>query len=257
MALATQLISRDSGWRSILRSTMKGNALWYPGLGGGGDTIFDYSGIATPNNGSIAGATWGRTRKGNYYLDFDGADDIVYTVTDKPSVQNIFDGAGGSLMCWIKPRSDGENDIGRIMDKSANGTKGWVWAIDNELAGFVKMSLSVYFDAVNGAWRTTNAIIPINIWSLVAVVYDADLTTNDPVFLLGTGGVVSTPAVTEVVTPIGTRLSDVGADLIIGNRADTARTFDGGQATHRAWSAFQLIAAQFKTIYNWEQGLFV
>jgi len=90
--------------------------LWFPGQDDPQSaTIRDRSGSG--NNGTITGATWTRNGNGIWYLDFDGADDIV-NIPDATSIQNVFDG-GGSTVAWIYPESDGEGNLARILP--ANG----------------------------------------------------------------------------------------------------------------------------------------
>ena len=73
-----RVVLRDSGWRNILRRVPAGVVLYYPGLEGGGATVRDYSGLSTPNNGTITGATPVRLPSGLWCLDFDG-DDYIST----------------------------------------------------------------------------------------------------------------------------------------------------------------------------------
>ena len=50
--------------------------LYLPGYPPMGTTITDHSGQATPNNGTITGATWTRLPNGLWYPSFDGDDKI-------------------------------------------------------------------------------------------------------------------------------------------------------------------------------------
>lgn len=209
------------------------------GLGG---KLLDRSVYA--NHGAITGAPWKRLLRGLYALSFDGLTSRVI-VTDAPSIQNIFDGAGGSVLAWIYPKSDGEGDFARIIMKVD-----WSFNVFDELAGFVKLYFIQACATTAGQWKTTNRVVPINTWSLVGLTYDADLTTNDPAFLLGTGGAVTTPAVTEGVTPVGARNSDAASNLIIGNTVATDRTFDGYIALEQLIKGKMITLAEFTSIYK-------
>lgn len=232
---------RDSGWRNYLRRVPPNSVLYFPGLECGGSTIKDYSGKA--NDGTIVGATWTRLPGGLFILDIDGVDDIV-TVTDAPSIQNIFDSPGGTLLVWIKPDSDGEGDYGRIIDKNI-----WQLFVREEAAGKVKLSFGYTFSTQAGSWISTNTVIDINKWSLVGLTYNNSNVANDPVITVNGVSI----AVTEGATPIGTRTTDVGSKLIVGNNADTTRTFDGCIALPRALSIKMLSVTQILDIFDPEK----
>ena len=79
------------------------------------------------------------------------------------------------------------------------------------------------FDGDDGAWQSTDRVIPVNAWSHVAVVYDGSSASNDAIIYVNGVAV----AITEDGTPTGTRDSDASSDLYIGNQSDGTRTFDG------------------------------
>ena len=74
----------------------------------------------------------------------------------------------------------------------------------------------------DGHWATTSTEVPINEFSFIAVTYNADATTNDPIFYRNAAVV----AITEAATPVGTRDSDTGEDLLIGNRSAGDKTWN-------------------------------
>ena len=207
---------------------------------GTGATANDTSGNA--NNGTITGAIYG-AGVSDTSLDFDGVNDLV-TVTDAAAIQNIWDG-GGAVSVWINPDSDGETDAGRIINKD-NGAdvNGWYITVLGEVAGFMQVRLQQNFTVTDGQWRT-GAVVPINAWSHIVIVYNSDSVDNDPVIYLN--GVNQT--VTEFGTPVGTRDSDVGENLIIGNIAATTRTFDGQIDEARLYSA-TISAPQVLALYH-------
>jgi hypothetical protein len=65
--------------------------------------------------------------------------------------------------------------------------------------------------------------LPLNDWADISINYDNSLVTNDPVLYINGVPV----ALTEDATPTGTRTTDVGANLLIGNNTGGLRTFDG------------------------------
>ncbi len=219
--------------------------LWMPGQDDPQSAVIrDRSGNL--NNGAISGATWTRNSKGLSYLDYDGADDLV-TVTDTASIQNIFDG-GGTILFWVNLRSDGEGDIGHIFDKV-----NWVIFGLGESAGIIRLRFTQIFSGDNGRWQhSAPNPIPINTWVMEALTYDSDSAANDPIFYHN-GAVKGSGDVAPV--PTGTRTTDAGSDLTIGNLAAGTATTDGGIWGERFITTI-LTATQINGIYQQERGLF-
>lgn len=220
--------------------------LYLPGLPGQGATIWDRS--KEGNDGTIYGATWKRLPSGLWYLDFDGINDTV-VVSAATTFENIFDG-GGTLAVWVKPRSDGESDAGKIISTYVAG-KGWYLGIREQDAGLVKLRFWYEFSTVDGRWVTTNTVVKIGVWSLVLLTYNADSVDNDPTILVNGTSV----ALTEAQTPQGTRSSDAGQDLYIGDRVDSNAAYDGGIALPRLFSATLAISLR-NSIRPQERHLF-
>lgn len=160
---------------------------------------------------------------------FDGVDEHV-EIDDNSAIQNIFDG-GGSVSCWFNPKSDGEGNFGRIFDKvrvNLNTTA--------ESGGFLKLRFNQSFDTNSGQWTLTSADIPLNEWTHVVIAYDNSNVSNDPIFYIN--GVAKTvgSGITETLTPVGTRTSNLGNNLILGNKGDTTRAFDGQLENYQSYS---------------------
>ncbi len=151
----------------------------------------------------------------NKALDFDGASGLV-TVSDATAIQNIFDG-GGTIECWINVDSDGEADHGLIAFKL------WLIRTTDEASSKVKIEVSWEFNTARGYWKTTATEVTINTWTHLVITYNADSVDNNPLIYIQGASV----GVTEVTAPEGTRSTDVGSNLIIGNQAGDDRTFDG------------------------------
>ena len=211
-------------------------------------TIRDRSGSG--NDGAITEAIWTQTSKGLWYLKYDGIDDVV-VVTANSTFEDIFDG-GGTVIAWINPGSDGENGVAIVLETGVVAdTKGWMINCGGEAGGFITLRLFVRFDGgANGTWTTSTAIVPINIWSHIAFTYNADNVANTAIFYLN--GVASGA---DEVSPTGTRISDTGVALRLGNTSAGDRTFDGGQALHQLVSSI-LTATQVAGIYNAQRHLF-
>ena len=147
--------------------------------------------------------------------DFDSTDDII-TVTDNAALQNIFDG-GGTLSAWARTESAGEGNHGRIAAKRSSA--GWdAFAHSSGL----RIGLSQDFSGTDAQWTSGN-VLTTSTWYQVTMTYNSDSVSNDPTFYVNGASV----SITEDVTPVGTRVSDVGSDVTIGNLSSTARTFDG------------------------------
>jgi len=208
------------------------------------------------NHGDITGATWDTdtdfAHKIANWVNKDGSDigdfgayefDGVYDgieISDDTAIQNIFDG-GGTISAWIKPFTAGSGSGGRVMDKrSASGT-GWFLLIDpstSELRFFQQFSTS------NGRWHAEVDLVEFNEWSHLVVTYDNGSTANNPNMYINGIEVV----LTEDITPIGTRDSDVGQDLNIGNVDNGSTAFDGSISDTRIYSE-ALLASDIWNLY--------
>lgn len=194
--------------------------LWHPEL----NTSPFISKDLNAHSCTVTGATWGIQGR-----TFDGSDDSI-TVPAAASIANIFD-SGGTLEAWINPSSDGEQGEGRIFDKRL----GWAFLVRAEAAGKVGLYFWVDFSTTDGTWASA-AVVPINTFSHVVLTYDSSNVANDPVLIING----DTVAMTETLTPVGTRIDDSAIALRIGNAIARTTTFDGtigeGIISRRIWS---------------------
>ncbi len=192
------------------------------------------------------------SRIGNW-LDFDGTDDEVH-VTDQTAVQNIF-GGGGTIEAWIYPRSDGESSSGIIVSKGDNTNDRYLFYVVEESGSFVKLRFQLDFASGNGVWTTTTATIPLNQWTHVAVTFDSDSNSNNPI--LYQDGVLET--LEETTTPSGSAVSDVGNNLLIGDIERSLLSFDGYIGDVRLWNdirtATELLDSKDLALQGDEAGL--
>jgi|GEM_PF-3647732 len=138
-------------------------------------------------------------------------------ISDNAAIQNIFDG-GGAAGILLNATSDGGSDAGRLMDKN-----GWYIAVIAESGGSAKIQFTQLFSTTNGVWETTATDLTLAADDCVIVDYDNALTTNDPVIYIAGQAI----ALTETSTPVGTRTTDVGSDLYVGNNSAGSATFHG------------------------------
>lgn len=160
---------------------------------------------------------------------FDGSISIV-TVADNAAIQNVF-ANGGACSAWVYPRSDGEGSVGRIINK--RGAGGWYFRVQNESAGYVRLTFIITFSGNDGTWSTVALDLPLFQWSLVDLSYDASSVSNDPTICVNG----ESKALTESGTPTGVVDSDSGETLVFGNNTATSATLDGLLSDVRLFNA--------------------
>lgn len=183
-------------------------------------------------------------------LNFDGADSLVNFDAVSADVAGLFDSIDGYVEVWCFIKSDGEGNLGVLVDAGygADG-KNWIFNVSDESGGFVKLSLTAAWTTTDGIWTTTDASVPINTRVCLSFQYNNDSVSENPTFYKNG---VSLGAVTEDQTPDGTPDTDTVEDLVIGNRADASATFDGWIEVVTMWSttivssAFRLSSYQAK-----------
>jgi len=146
---------------------------------------------------------------------------------------------GGTFSAWIFPQSAGEANQGRIWVKSATNIKLHVPSADSS-----QLRLIQNFDTTNGIWRTANKDISFDQWNHIAIVYNSDSSSNDPIMYVD--GVPKT--IIENLSPVGTAQAEV-TSLKIGNVGSLARTFDGNIDEFRTYDGM-LSSNWIKTEYN-------
>jgi len=169
--------------------------------------------------------------------DFDGSNDYIdYGTTTNTS--NIFD-SGGSCFSWFNVDADGSSTTPRIFAKGP-GSNGWQLFYDTGINGLIFQQLfATGFDSWQGS---TNSITQDTLYS-GGVTYDSDTAGNTATLYLNG----SSASFSSASTGSGTRSDDSGSSLIIGNRSDAARPFDGLIAECALWSA-QLTALNYATL---------
>jgi hypothetical protein len=161
---------------------------------------------------------------GSGHLDFDGQNDYV-VITDNDVVG--LDGLSQvTFSFWISPRSLGQSDQGRVLDKGGGSALGSGFTIALNPSAGVNLNVN----SVVGDWSASSnvGVIALDIWQHVAVVYDGSLG-NVEFYVDG---------VFAGSDPIQGGTSIIGNDqnLVIGARStDLARQFDGSIDTVRIW----------------------
>ena len=156
-----------------------------------------------------------------YAIELDGASGYG-KVTDSASIQNIWDG-GGTASVWVYVDSDGEANVGRILDKTK-----WYLNVNSEAVNKVKVTFWIDFDGVaDGQWTTAATEITLAAWTKIDITYDSDAVANNPTIAINDVDKTVGGGLTEDTTPVGTRVTDAASDLYIGNNSADSNTFDG------------------------------
>lgn len=180
------------------------------------------------------------------------AANVAVVVPDTLDNRNLCN-SGSTVELWVRASSP---DI--FVNVINKGTSGFQinLELDSNTNKAYKVSLTKDFDgAADGEWETIDSVVTWNTWTHVAVTYDCALVTNDPGFSIN-GLLVASQ---EITTPIGSAVTDIGADICFpeGNSGDCA-SVGGALAGHnvavddvRIWGDIRSTAEIF-TNYNVE-----
>ena len=198
--------------------------LWY-GLTTAGE-VFDYS--LNGNLGTVTGAVPAYPG----FL-FDASDDEINCGSDS-SIDNLFAG-GGTFACWLLSSGRGENNAGKVVDKSQ-------WVLFS-VTDTTTLEFDQAFTGDGGEWTFS---ITAGVWQHVAIVYNNNLGANDPTVYIDGVSV----SVSEGQAPgSDTATSDAAADLIIGDAANSLASWDGKIGDTMLFSV-ALSAAEAKSIFE-------
>ena len=189
--------------------------LWHPQLNTSPFNAWDIANGAV-HSCTVADATWGVTGR-----TFDGTDSLI-TVSAASAFANLFDG-GGTAIAWINAAGIGENSAGRIFHKQV----GWNLHIKGDEGTTCDLRSDHDFDGTDGQWQTDPAVITYGTPVMVTITYDNGHVNNNPTFYINTTAKTVGSGVTEVKTPVGTRVDDSASVLYIGNDPTKIVTFNG------------------------------
>src|SRR3989338_4222983 len=132
------------------------------------------------NNGTLVnGPTWTTDRLGAAFkaISFDGVNDYV-NLSSPSSLDNLFSGSGGTFSAWIYPKTYGENNFGRLFDKTNGVQTGITLLLNNTIGNLGSLRMNQSFN--NGASvlivDTPVNSIPLNQWSHVVITYNGSST---------------------------------------------------------------------------------
>lgn len=153
--------------------------------------------------------------------EFNGASSKIVVAADSTiDVDTI-----GSLTvsAFVNPNTDGENDVGRIVDKTddrATPTLGYVLNIQEESTGTFKIRFFVKYDGAADAEVITSTTIATDTLTKIEAVLNADDSID--IFINGVKASYGTDT-----SGVGSPVDDSGQDLVIGNNDGDDATFDG------------------------------
>lgn len=125
-----------------------------------------------------------------------------------------------SISAWVLANSDGENNVGRIVDKWSGTKVGYRFWVHTESSETVKLSFEVGYGTTNSI-VVTSTTMSISALHRIEAVHNADKSSD--IYIDGVLASYGTDTI-----GVGTVGDDSAVDLTIGNEtAASAKTFDG------------------------------
>ena len=150
------------------------------------------------------------------------------------SGSSIDDIVAGTLCAWVMPTDTTTN--GRIWHKGLLGTGFRIFDVNFSSLGKLRFSL----DRVTNSLRAESGsgVITANAWNFCAGVYNAAGADSDQKLYVGSLVAIAAevPSYTSRTVGVGSVISDVAADGIIGNRSSAGTFFPGAIAWLGLWN---------------------
>ena len=172
------------------------------------------------NNGTAASVTFVDGKFGKA-ASFDGADSKITVSAD--TTIDVNSTGPLRLSAWVNVTTDGENDVGRIIDKTDDRTTptlGYVLNVQGESSSTVVIRFFVKYDGGTDAQVITSTTMSTGVFHKI----DALLNSDDSADIYIDGVLASYSTDT---TGTGSVVDDSAQDLVIGNSDATDATFDG------------------------------
>jgi hypothetical protein len=205
-------------------ATISGAVFWYDAFKQAQGLVSSWSNQILPTPATQGTTTnqpnnTAATINGKPALLFDGVNDLILASATNANA-DIF-ANGGTIAMVFKPIGDSTGTAGRLFEKTvANGGYFCTHGLRN--LGFI-----ANFTISGGVWATpSNSVINGNNYFFI-ITYDNSSIANNPNIYLNSTSPIT---LTKSTTPSGVRLSDASSSLMIGNRIDSARCFNGAIA---------------------------
>ena len=205
--LAIKALSSAASWQAYLREQAKQSVLCFPGIHGGGPTVFDYS--PQQNHGTIYGAIWKRLPTGLWYLDYDGDDYVTSARVGVPTVR-------ADLTVQVVFRCNASGATQTIAATMWGTDEEWLIRVgaDNKLFAGIFHTAGDYHASVSGLGDDLDD----NVWRLAAFTwnYDADPGSRELIsylngVALGSDTSMTGTLATETATKISLGATEAGA----------------------------------------------
>jgi len=172
-------------------------------------------------------------------LVFDGVNDGIVTSSTNANT-DIF-ANGGTIAGVFKPIGDSSSFAGRFFDKTlTNG--GYFCSHGQRILRFL-----ANFTVSSGLWDTpSDSVINGTNYFFIITYNNSSIANNPNIYLNSTSPVT----LTKSGTPSGVRISDASTSLVIGNRLDTARCFNGAIAEFMGFKKI-LSASEISDLINY------
>jgi len=169
------------------------------------------------------------TPTGRPTIRFTVGSQMALTMPSSATIDNFLDG-GGYIASAARP--SGAGSFPRLF------SKGEITLIDIFGAGVTDYELAKMFTTTEGAWYQEQSNSAVYTWLVYGAQYNDLSAANQPTMrLYGTNtGSGPTGQFFGVSAPVGTRLSDAGSSLVIGNRAGLDRGWDGDMMEMIFWN---------------------
>jgi len=180
-----------------------------------------------------------------FALLLDGSNSRAVT-TDAAAIQNIWDG-GGSVFFRTKLTSAGEGNLGGFFDKVFLGTigaRGWGFNQGTQFGTF-RPSFHCAFTGGEARHLGPDTMFTAGVAASVGLSYNSDNPNNVPVIYKDG----ASQSIASFGAPTGSRVSDAGDNLYIGDRSDSGGSLDGWMDEVKFYNR-ALTAQEFLDLHN-------
>lgn len=168
-----------------------------------------------------------------------------YVSMGSPSTLDNMNDGGGTFSAWIFANGLGETAYPYVFWKNDKHKI----RLSNESGGAVKVHFHYKWDGDDGSWYTDDRVINFGKWHHLAITYDADSASNNPLIFVDGVSVSITDS-----TPSGTREDDASSNFIIGGDGGGGDSFEG-VITEISVFDKELSIAEVQELYNYGEAL--
>lgn len=148
-----------------------------------------------------------------------------------------------SWFIWSYRVGHGGGNFGRMWQQS-NAIE-QTFLDDDEATATNTYRFAAGWSGTSGGWSFTAP--SANVWHSIGVKYDWGSDANNPTIYLDSTILTVGSGLTEIFPPVGSGVNGNGETMLIGNRADNIRVWDGMLAEFAVWNAL-LTDAEFMSL---------